>query len=816
MGGSEDLDRALARSLWESGVPEGPLQSLLAEVEGRADLSLAAAVVTRGLAPVDLVEAALRGMGGASPPLSQAPTGDLSDYEVVGVLGQGGMGVVHEVRHRRTGISYALKRTLAAADPDEHIRLIREAELLARLDHPGLVRVHSADFSGEAPAFVLELLEGGSLQDRIQTGPMPLDEARRVAEQVGEAVGYLHREGVLHRDLKPLNVLFDGQGNARLTDFGLARARGALTLTQTGELLGTPGYMAPEQVTDPRLVDARSDVYALGAILFALLTGSPPFQAGSALGTLDRVLHQAPPTLKESRGDDEASEFEALCAAALAKDPARRPQSAEEFVEALRVGGSGAGAPRALLAGVLALLVALALGLGVAVVVAAGTPTSLPTQTPPSQAPSLTHASPAASRLSPPSPTPGADSGLEDLNFERLGALGNREGGFDRLRELLAREDSLLIELYPAYASARRDAALIAALGSGSGDKVEGWWKGPKNPREVQGRRIYKATSRGERRALRSYAEASGSVAEAVHLLWLGALSGDGGCLEKLANVYRLNGQLEHAAAAVVILERFFGGRAALSTKARKELPSLKEARRLLQPALVEVRRAAPQPGTAVGVEPLSPPTIAYRIRALLATQASKERGVPYLTHKLVAARRLARQPFDEQKGKPRAQLFDLASGPGSSGEYFLASGLRGNALGLARFVLREVKRAGPAGGRKQRLALLVMALVALDSHSRDPAPLEPARELVELYRVLRKVALHFRLKPEAAAFLSLEASLFPLPEVKARGLVEVLGPLPPRKRAWEQVVVLRDKCLAVERGEATLDSLEPLLLRGE
>ena len=338
------LDTALAQRLDAAGaLPRDVLLAALAAVRRARpldDLSLSVHLVARGLLQPRVVAAHLAALAAGAapkvpPPRSWASESSLreSPYELLGELGRGGMGVVFEVRHKSTGHRYALKQLLLADTPELRARFAREAQLLARLEHPGLIRVHSAELEGPTPHFVLEFVSGGSLMERLQReGPLPLPEALRITREVGAALSYLHQEGVLHRDLKPQNVLFGSEGEVRLADFGLARELGSLTLTQAGELLGTPAFMPPEQAVDGHSADARSDVYALGALLYTMLSGAPPFQATSPLATLDQVLNLPAPALELPGLPPSVAQ---TCAAALAKDPAERPASVAAFLEAL-------------------------------------------------------------------------------------------------------------------------------------------------------------------------------------------------------------------------------------------------------------------------------------------------------------------------------------------------------------------------------------------------------------------------------------------------------------------------------------------------
>jgi len=277
-----------------------------------------------------------------------------SVYEPVRPLGRGGMGEVWEVRHRPTGVRYALKR-ITDDGGEERLRFAREAQAAASLDGRHVVRVHAAEFEGPRPYVVQELMPGGSLADRLKSGPLPPGEARRIALEVAAGLGAAHARGVLHRDLKPGNVLFTAEGAAKVADFGLAWDRGEPEgddrLTRSGVVLGTPSYMAPEQALDPRAVDERADVYALGAVLYAMLTGGPPIPPkGSAVATLAAIQTEVP-LPPSQRVPGVGRELDAVCQRALEKEPTARFPSAAAFAEAVaarpprrRVGGFVAGA----------------------------------------------------------------------------------------------------------------------------------------------------------------------------------------------------------------------------------------------------------------------------------------------------------------------------------------------------------------------------------------------------------------------------------------------------------------------------------------
>ncbi|MCA8925387.1 MAG: serine/threonine protein kinase, partial [Planctomycetes bacterium] len=233
-----------------------------------------------------------------------------------------------------TGGLRAIKTLPSEACFEDRARFAREVGALAQLDgHPHVVRVHAAGVEGSHPYLVLDLAPGGDLAQRLERGPLPPADARRILLELAEGLGHVHRHRLLHRDLKPQNVLFAEDGRALLADFGLVRGSSRSSLTQTGAVLGTPSYMAPEQVRGEPL-DPRADVYALGAILYHALTGRPPF-AGNAFAVLQAIVGSSPqPVLELERQAD--PRLVAICERAMAKDPAARYASAAELAAALR------------------------------------------------------------------------------------------------------------------------------------------------------------------------------------------------------------------------------------------------------------------------------------------------------------------------------------------------------------------------------------------------------------------------------------------------------------------------------------------------
>jgi serine/threonine-protein kinase len=264
---------------------------------------------------------------------------EVPGYKVEAVLGHGGMGVVFRARHLRLGRLVALKMTLAGAyaGPHERERFRREAEAVAALRHANVVQVYDVgDWAGR-PYFTMELIEGGSLDQRLASAPQPAHQAAALLATLAAAVHAAHQGGIVHRDLKPANILFTPEGTPKITDFGLARRlEGSTGLTLSGVPLGTPSYMAPEQARgESRAIGPAVDIYALGAILYETLTGRPPFRAESGAETVHQLLTQDPVPPSRLNGKV-PRDLETICLKCLSKESALRYATADALRDDLR------------------------------------------------------------------------------------------------------------------------------------------------------------------------------------------------------------------------------------------------------------------------------------------------------------------------------------------------------------------------------------------------------------------------------------------------------------------------------------------------
>ena len=276
----------------------------------------------------------------------------IGDYEILRELGRGGMGIVYQARHTRLNRHVALKTVLAGqyAAAEDLARFFEEAKSAASLDHPGIVSMYEISSSRGQPYFSMAFVEGPNLSRVLEGGPLPPPVAARLFQKLVAAVAYAHGKGVIHRDLKPANILLEQtpqnsqltthhsllSAQPKITDFGLAKRLDSTSqLTASGQLLGTPLYMSPEQASGRvRDIGPAADIYSLGAILYALLTGRPPFVSDNPVEVILRVLENEPTAPRQIRHDI-PRDLECICLKCLEKRPGDRYASAELLSEDL-------------------------------------------------------------------------------------------------------------------------------------------------------------------------------------------------------------------------------------------------------------------------------------------------------------------------------------------------------------------------------------------------------------------------------------------------------------------------------------------------
>jgi hypothetical protein len=359
--------------------------------------------------------------------------GDIvGDYRIVAVIGVGGSGEVFRVEHTITRQAEAMKALSSGRyhPLDEEERFLREIQLQASLHHPNIASVHNAFFASGGLALVMELVEGESLDAILERGRIPLPVAVNYALQVLEALRHAHARSILHRDVKPGNILITPSGVVKLTDFGLARATKSARLTQSGELAGSPYYMSPEQISDAKL-DGRTDLYSLGVVLYEMATGRRPFPGDNSFEVMRAHVERQPVPpmdLDPAIGPD----LNCVILTAMAKDPGERFQSAAKFQQALEAArqsllSSPAGARRKRLPGVplsRTARIAILTGVGVcslilAGVVATGDRARAPAAPPPAAVAAPAPA-PAAIQPAPVAPAEAAEESATTLPRKRV------------------------------------------------------------------------------------------------------------------------------------------------------------------------------------------------------------------------------------------------------------------------------------------------------------------------------------------------------------------------------------------------------------
>ena len=279
--------------------------------------------------------------------MTAPPLESLGRYKIKRVLGKGAMGVVYEGLDPRLSRTVAVKTILVGElDPataqEYSMRFAREAQAVARLNHPNIVQVYDFGEEGEIAYIVMEYIRGKELKAAFDTGErFTLRESTRLMTELLEALDFAHNEGVVHRDIKPANVMVDHEGHVKLADFGVARIsdpdrQGA---TQVGTMVGTPAYMSPEQVQGLK-IDRRTDIFSAGVVFYQFLTGQRPFQGGGAFSVAKRIVQDDPPA-PSLIIDSISPDYDEIVSRALAKDPDKRFQSAGEFAEALQRAAEG-------------------------------------------------------------------------------------------------------------------------------------------------------------------------------------------------------------------------------------------------------------------------------------------------------------------------------------------------------------------------------------------------------------------------------------------------------------------------------------------
>jgi serine/threonine protein kinase len=265
----------------------------------------------------------------------------IAHYRVLAKIGEGGMGVVYRAEDTRLKRTVALKflRPELLGDRREKERFIREAQAAAALDHPNICAVHEIEEAGGRTFIVMHFIEGRSLAERVRSGPLPVEESVSIAVQIAEGLQEAHEHGIVHRDIKPGNIMLTQKGSVRITDFGLARLASAAGISMTNRPMGTMRYMSPEQVKGEH-VDGRTDIWSLGVLLYRLVTGTEPFSGDYDAAILYTIVHDEP-ARPSSVNQSVPQALDGIIKRMLEKKPEQRYASMAEVAADLKRPGRG-------------------------------------------------------------------------------------------------------------------------------------------------------------------------------------------------------------------------------------------------------------------------------------------------------------------------------------------------------------------------------------------------------------------------------------------------------------------------------------------
>jgi serine/threonine protein kinase len=258
----------------------------------------------------------------------------ISHYKILEKLGGGGMGIVYKAEDTKLKRMVALKFLPPHVSLDNEVkeRFMHEAQAASALDHNNICTIYEIGESEDGQMYMaMALYEGETLQDKIERGPLPLEEALNIAAQIGEGLAKAHEKEIVHRDIKPANIMITSDGVAKILDFGLAKLSGRTKLTKEGTTLGTVAYMSPEQVRGEP-VDKRTDIWALGVILYEMIAGKSPFEADYEQAIMYSIMNEEP----EPISGDVPEELQNVISGALEKDPEKRFQSVDQIVSQLK------------------------------------------------------------------------------------------------------------------------------------------------------------------------------------------------------------------------------------------------------------------------------------------------------------------------------------------------------------------------------------------------------------------------------------------------------------------------------------------------